>query len=60
MKVLVDMNVSPLVAKELKALGHHATHWSEVGEFTASALRAHAADRQANSRRRARTALSLH
>ena len=53
MKVLVDMNLSPLVAKELKALGHHATHWSEVGEFTASALRAHAADRQANSRRRA-------
>ena len=36
MKVLVDMNLSPLVAKELKALGHDATHWSKVGEFTAS------------------------
>ena len=36
MKVLVDMNLSPLVAKGLQALGHEATHWSHVGEFTAS------------------------
>ena len=36
MKVLVDMNVSPLVAKGLQVLGHEATHWSHVGEFTAS------------------------
>lgn len=36
MKVLVDMNVSPLVAQGLQALGHEATHWSHIGEFTAS------------------------
>lgn len=36
MKILVDMNVSPLVAEGLQALGHEATHWSHVGKLTAS------------------------
>ena len=36
MKVVVDMNVSPLCALALNAAGHGAQHWSEVGLPTAS------------------------
>jgi predicted nuclease of predicted toxin-antitoxin system len=31
MKLLLDMNVSPLVATRLNALGVNSIHWSEVG-----------------------------
>lgn len=31
MKVLVDMNVSPLLVPELAAAGHEAVHWFDVG-----------------------------
>jgi predicted nuclease of predicted toxin-antitoxin system len=36
MRLLVDMNLSPRWAGFLRAAGHDATHWSDVGEVTAS------------------------
>ena len=36
MKLLVDMNLSPRWAEVLRAAGHEATHWSDIGEVTAS------------------------
>ncbi len=36
MKLLVDMNLSPRWASVLRAAGHEATHWSDIGEVTAT------------------------
>jgi predicted nuclease of predicted toxin-antitoxin system len=35
-KLLVDMNISPLVVAPLNAAGHSAIHWASVGPPTAS------------------------
>ena len=36
MRLLVDMNLSPRWADFLRAAGHEATHWSEIGDATAT------------------------
>ena len=36
MKILIDMNMSPSWAHFLRAAGHDALHWSEVGSPCAS------------------------
>ena len=35
MKILVDMNLSPRWATELRSAGFDAIHWSQVGKVTA-------------------------
>lgn len=35
MKILVDMNLSPRWAAELRSLGFESTHWSMVGKAAA-------------------------
>lgn len=35
MRIVVDMNLSPRWAVHLRALGHEASHWSEVGDHRA-------------------------
>jgi predicted nuclease of predicted toxin-antitoxin system len=34
-KIVVDMNLSPLWVNELRADGHEATHWSNIGDPSA-------------------------
>jgi predicted nuclease of predicted toxin-antitoxin system len=34
-KLLLEMNLSPLLAKALKELNHDAIHWSNVGDVAA-------------------------
>jgi len=36
MRLLVDMNLSPRWVDFLRAAGHEATHWSDIGEVTAT------------------------
>ena len=36
MKILLDMNISPMWAEVLKELGWEALHWSDVGAYSAS------------------------
>src|SRR5262245_55454482 len=36
MKLVIDMNLSPLWVATLQAAGHDATHWSKVGDARAS------------------------
>jgi predicted nuclease of predicted toxin-antitoxin system len=36
MKFLVDMNLSPRWVELLLLAGHEATHWSDIGEVTAT------------------------
>lgn len=36
MKLLLDMNVSPIWVELLNDAGHHAWHWSQVGEISES------------------------
>jgi predicted nuclease of predicted toxin-antitoxin system len=36
MNVLVDMNLSPRWVEYFSTKGHHAKHWSEIGEPSAS------------------------
>lgn len=36
MKVLVDMNLSPRWAAELRSRGVESTHWQEIGEASAT------------------------
>ncbi len=36
MRLLVDMNLSPRWVDLLRAAGHEATHWSDVGEVDAT------------------------
>ncbi|MBM3435245.1 MAG: hypothetical protein FJY07_03385 [Bacteroidetes bacterium] len=35
MKILIDMNLSPLWATELEKAGIHAVHWSQTGKANA-------------------------
>ncbi|MBX7210305.1 MAG: DUF5615 family PIN-like protein [Verrucomicrobiaceae bacterium] len=35
MKIVVDMNLSPLWVDELRAAGHDAAHWSFLGDSSA-------------------------
>jgi predicted nuclease of predicted toxin-antitoxin system len=35
-KILIDMNLTPLWREPLEAAGHEAKHWSEVGEPSAA------------------------
>ncbi len=35
MKILIDMNLSPLWATFLQENGHEAAHWSSIGHATA-------------------------
>ena len=36
MKILVDMNLSPLWIQFLSGRGYHAVHWSDVGSASAT------------------------
>jgi predicted nuclease of predicted toxin-antitoxin system len=36
MKLVVDMNLSPLWVEALRQVGHDAVHWSQVGDARAS------------------------
>jgi len=36
MRLLVDMNLSPRWVNFLRAAGHEATHWSEIGDARAT------------------------
>jgi predicted nuclease of predicted toxin-antitoxin system len=36
MKLLLDMNLSPLLAMEMTSAGYETVHWSAVGAFNAS------------------------
>ncbi len=36
MRLLVDMNLSPRWVDFLRAAGHEATHWSEIGDARAT------------------------
>lgn len=36
MRLVVNMNLSPRWADFLRAAGHEATHWSDIGEATAT------------------------
>ncbi len=38
MKILLDMNLSPAWCSFLKAGGHEAIHWSDIGSLNASDL----------------------
>ncbi len=36
MNLLLDMNLSPVLASPLSSLGHDVVHWSEVGDYRAT------------------------
>ena len=36
MKILIDMNLTPLWREPLQVAGHQVVHWSEVGDRSAS------------------------